>query len=193
MKYGLGLVDLNFIARMALLGFSENPARDIARLLESQYPIEFETRIALAKALRGSAGNGVRLHVQGQGKSAFYRRLRNLKAKLIEGRAADAVIGKLGYEKAVRASADVHNRSEKTIESAITVSRELEAWIQSCREKGSNHSDGALEIAFLYAKLTESEPQSWLKRSIEDLAFLIADTEIALKRAEGRKPGTHKT
>lgn len=187
-------VDLNFLARMALLGFLEEPERKIATLLESGQPIEWETRVALAKALRGSAKDNVpTLKLGGHGRMGFYRRFRNLRATIILGKTADSLSAQLGYNESVRLVAEQARprRTVKTIERAVTLSRRLDQWLEECRRLGATEaSDFALEIAFLYAVMTEQQPSDAIKPSLTLLAKIFAQFELQIIEAQGlRLPG----
>jgi hypothetical protein len=52
-RYGLGNVDFNKRAQLALLGASREPARDLEQLLNSGQPIEDKTRYLLAELFAG--------------------------------------------------------------------------------------------------------------------------------------------
>lgn len=195
-KYGLAQVDLNFLARMALLGITDEPERDIATLLESHQPIERETRLALARALRGSAkGKGATLKLSGHGRVGFYRRLRKLRAKILLGKTADKLAATHGYNEAVRlvASKAKPSLSIKSIEEAVTLSRRLDAWLEDCHRLGTTEiSDFALELAFLYAVTAGQQPSDMIKPSLALLAENLAQFELQILEAKGLRVGEDK-
>lgn len=195
-KHGLAQVDLNFLARMALLGITQEPERDIATLLESHQPIERETRLALARAFRGSTkGKGATLKLTGHGQMGFYRRLRNLRAKILLGKTADRLSAAHGYNAAVKLVAKhaKPRRSIKTIEEAVTLSRRLDAWLDAGRRLGTTEvSDFSLELAFLYAVMTGRQPSDMIKPSLALLAESLAQLEQQISDAQGLRVGKSK-
>ena len=174
-------------------GITDEPEREIATLLESGQPIEWETRVALAQALRGSAkGNLPTLKLSGHGRHGFYRRLRNLRAKIILGKSADTLSAKTGYNEAVKlvAANAKPRRTVKTIENAVTLSKRLDEWLEECRRNGTMEvSNFALEIAFLYAVMTEQQPADAIKPSLALLAENLAQFELQMIDAQGLRVG----
>lgn len=174
MQYGLGRVDLNLLAQLALFGISETPERDVADLLRSGQPIEPQTRLLLAEALDGRSKNfHLKFHKteSGAGYRAFMLRRRRLQI----GREAIALGLTQGRARAERITAEKYGCSTKTISATITLTRRLDAWVASVRTDSSRdqYSDTALEFAFLYADATNQHPDQALRPSAEGLAELV--------------------
>jgi hypothetical protein len=190
-KHGLAQMDLNFLAIIALLGIIAEPERQIAALLESDQPIELETRLAIARALRGNSKDGApSLRLSGHGSLRFYRRFRNLREKIALGKEANILAAKLGYTDAVKkvAKDSKPRRGIKTIEEAVTLSRKFDEWLAECGSVDAGSKlRFALEMAFAYALLTDQEPGEAIKPSLARLAALLGDFEAKVIEAKGTK------
>lgn len=174
MKYGLGLIDLNLLAQMALSGLSDTPERDVADLLRSGQPIEPETRRQLADALDAQT-DGFHLKFHKMDRTAGYRAFALRRRRLQIGREAIALGATLGSGKAKKLTAAKYTCSIKTVGAHIAFARRLDAWLASVRGDPSRgpYSDFALEIVFLYADATNKRPDEALKPSAEMLARLV--------------------
>lgn len=174
MQYGLGRVDLNLLAQLALYGVSDTPERDIADLLRSGQPIEPQTRMMLADAFDGRSKN-CHLKFHKTEHAARYRAFMLRRRRLQIGREAIALGLTQGRARAEGVMAEKCGCSTKTISANITFARRLDAWVESVRSDPSrNHySDFALELVFLYADATNKRPDEALKPSAETLAEFI--------------------
>lgn len=173
-KRGLG-IDLNQRACLALMGLSENPEADIARLLRSLQSIEPLTRALLANALEGKS-NSVTIRLtrapKFQSLQKFQKRLNRLK----HGRDAIHEIDALGYDKAVEAFASKLNVSPKSVIASIAMVRKIDAWILAIRNDWpdlSHIENRDLEMAYLYADAFGHDPVSVIKYSLPILRKLV--------------------
>jgi len=117
----------NIGAMKALCGVSDAPGADIAALLRSDHPIEPEVREALARALDGIAP--IRLEVVGLSYGKESRRRQGLSINLQRGRSAIELMGSLGYDQAIAATAREAGVSNKTIVANVAFARRVDAWI----------------------------------------------------------------
>lgn len=186
MRHGLGLVDLNLRAQMALAGFSRTPEADICILLRSGQPIEEATRQKLADALDGrSASLALRARNKSPGKSIRALELRRERLKI--GRAVDALVGSLGYEAAVEKGASEYKVSEKSIIAHLAFARRVESEIGRLREatRAMDLSDYALELVILYAEATKQRPKDCLRLAASHLPNLVASFDDLKAAAKG--------
>lgn len=189
-RYGLGQVDLNLRAQLALHGLSRSPEADIVDLLRSEQPIERETRNRLADALEGGPG---RLSLKATGKqstrvfNAFHLR----RDRLATGRDVLSRIPDIGYDDAIRDGARRHAMGQKSLAAAVALARKVEAWIQRVRLESVQYgdlSDFALEVVYLYADATERDPMSCLRPSARNFAALLEFFDELRTSASGLRP-----
>jgi hypothetical protein len=190
MRYGLGQIDLNLQAQLALMGLSDTPERDIAELLRSGQPIEEKTRQRLADALEGKAKR-IHLKAVGLNASQSLRSLQSWRRNVQIGKAIDALIPDLGYDAGIKHGAITYSTSEKSIVSYLAWYRKMRKWIAAIREAREHEhlSDFALEVAFLYAKATRRKPAECLSSDAGEFADFIAWTdELESKTGLRRHP-----
>lgn len=174
---GLGAgKDLNLLARFALAGLLETPERHIADLMRSDQIIEAETRQSLADALEGKSDTGS-LVIKNKDRTQVLRRFQRLRKRIQLGRDVRATRSDLSYADAVKEIAKKVGKSEKAIEGYVTLSAKCDRWIEQQRALGHNHSDLALECAFVYMQVGSNDPDNPIKPSIEGLADLIKEFE----------------
>ena len=94
------------------------------------------------------------------------------------------------YDKAVEKVAGDCHRSEKWVQACYTKANKLERWIEECRSRGLNHTDGALEMAFAYSRLRRVDPADSLKLTAEGLAQIISHFEQMVMDARGNARGS---
>lgn len=182
-KQGLGQVDLNVRARLAIMGMSEDPARDLGVLFSSGQPIEASTRELLTDLFGGRA-LGTELVLKNTGSAAVYRRVR----KRLVMTAAVGTICKLDQHgektKAKEQLASHFGCSLKTIERYLTLKQKADRWA-SHRMGHRNNPVGTttwhLFVAFLYADATKQQPHCVVKSSLPSLCAMLesADQEHA--------------
>lgn len=186
-RYGLGQIDLNLRAQLALIGLSNCPEADISELFSSSQPIEPLTRKLLAEALNGSSSSlGLKASRKTAGLAvrSFLLRLN----RLATGRLAIEKISQSGYEVAIKNVADQRRISEKSVEADVTFVKKFESWVDEIRSsepKLDVLDDRALEIAYIYADVTKQDPRSAIKNSLPNFAQLIDDLEKMLSYAAG--------
>lgn len=170
-KHGLGQVDLNQRACLALAGLTENPEADIVHLLRSGQPIEPITRQLLADAVDGkSSGVGIRIARKADmsGVRSFQIRIERLR------------LGRLAQLRDGRSNADqaaLKGIGKKKLEACITLARGFDAWISRIRSSHSEFdhlSDSDLEMAYIYADAFRHDPDNMIKGSLPLLTRLIA-------------------
>jgi len=185
-KYGLAQEDLNFLVQMSLAGLIDEPERHLADLLISQQPIEVRTRLALANALSGRL-SGSTLKVRQPKQVSFVRKFRRARYQIDVGRRMSAKMNQDGltYEDAVAALVETCGRSDKWVQACHTKANKLGRWIQECRKGGLNHSDEALEMAFVYSALKGLDPSDGLKPTVEQLAEFVTLFEQKIADASG--------
>lgn len=177
---GLGMGrDLNLLARFALAGILEAPERHIAELLRSSQTIEAKTRQSLADALEGKSDTGS-LVIKNQKSGQILRRFQRLRKRIELGRDARALQSDKTYSDAITKIADAVGKSEKSIEGYVTLSAKCDRWIEQQRALGHNHSDLALECAFVYMQVGSNDPDNPIKPSIETFADIIRELEMCV-------------
>ena len=186
-KFGLGQVDLNLLARLALSGLTENPERDIASLLRSKQPIEQFTRELLAEALDGQS-NKLILKATNRAVAKGFRAYRLRLKRLSVAREVRALIPEFGYEEAIL-KVSMKGMSQSQISQCYTYLKKLEHWLAECRAEGADQSDEALVVAFIYADISNIPKRAAIKPSLEHLARLLADAEQEFVNARGTEIG----
>jgi hypothetical protein len=187
-RYGLGHVDLNLRAQLALRGLTDNPTADIARLLASIQPIEPESRVLLAAALKAKPGPTIHLRATA---SKHHKALNSFRKRLVRlwmGREGLKLIQSLGYNKAVCALAVEHSVSDKTVIASIALARRLAQRIERMRKTRpdvAHLTDRELEIAYLHGNATRRDPLLSIRPSLPDLAQLIDEYERLLQASAG--------
>ena len=159
----------NIGAMKALCGASDAPGSDIAVLLRSEHPIEPEVREALARALEGSAP--IRLEVVGLSYGKEYRRRQALSINLQRGRSAIEMMGSLGYDKAIEATARDAGVSNKTIVANVAFARKVDAWIDATLAADNSLSAFRriqFEYVYLDAAHGKSDPDELLAQSVAE-------------------------
>ena len=173
MKYGLGQIDLNLLAQLALLGHSNTPERDIADLMRSGQPIEESTRLLLAEVLDGR-GNGIQFKVRPNPRTAPVRAFELRRKRLRMGQEAIELGRQRTKAEANRQIAIKYGCSEKSVEASSTFARRAAAWIESIRpDHAQGFTNSTLEVVFCYADATNKHPDEALKASAGDFAKLI--------------------
>lgn len=174
MRRGLAQIDLNLKARLALLGLSDTPERDIAELMASNQPIELETRQGMAAALLGK-DHGMGLRLESKKSTLMLRRFLVKRKRLALGRAVEQQIAELGYNTAIEKAMALQQLGRKTVEALVTESRRADAWI--ARLKRQNRTEGftveTLELAYLYAALTKQKPEQFLIATLSAFSELV--------------------
>lgn len=157
----------NIGAMKALCGASDAPAADIAALLRSEHPIEPEVRGALARALEGIAP--IRLEVVGLSYGKESRRRQAFSINLQRGRSAIQLMGTLGYDGAIDATARESGVSNKTIVANVAFARKVDAWIDgvlAADKSLSAFSRIRIEYVYLDAMHGKSDPDELLAQSV---------------------------
>jgi hypothetical protein len=190
-KYGLGQVDLNLLAQLSLAGLIDEPGRHLSNLLRSKQPIEARTREVLADALDGRIA-GSKLTVRHTRHSRLVRKFRSERHQIEVGRLVAATMTEPGmnYNNAVAKVAGLYRRSEAWVKAGHTKANKLAGWIEKCRNQGLNHTDAALEMAFVYSRLRGVDPADSLKPKVETLVDIITQFERIVLDATGNARGT---
>jgi|GEM_PF-4871571 len=186
-KYGLGQVDLNQRARLALFGLSGSPETDIADLLSSEQPIDPDLRKLLAAAFSGKPGV-VGLKATGVKRGAFYRGLRERLRMVKIGEAFEAGRTGHGYANTVANLSKELRLSEKKIEAAITFSRKVRTWIETRKPRESDPADldaFCLRIAYCHGHMRKADPEESVRSSLVNLASLLLEMDQAHQDASG--------
>ena len=186
---GLGVPkqDLNLLARFAIAGFLDEPEKHLAKLLRSSEPIEDETRSAIANALEAKSTAGqLKFGERGEGKAL--RRFRKKRADIQIGREVRELQKRLRYEDAIEevSKRPGERRGVKAIEKCVTLSRKLDEWVEGLRAAGSQHSELALECAFVYRPTGSNDSDNPIKPSLETLANMIATLDGLEDFARGK-------
>jgi hypothetical protein len=189
-KSGLGQVDLNLLVQLSLAGLIGSPEQYLSQLLRSQLPIEARTRKALADALDGRLA-GSRLKVQHTQHSKLVRKFRRERHQIKIGRRVAAMMAEEAktYDDVVEKVAIASRESVKWVQAGYTKANKLADWIAECRNRGLNHTDAALEMAFAYSTLRGVEPPDSLKPTVEGLADIIAQFDQIVVDAAGNARG----
>jgi hypothetical protein len=177
--------DHNFLVQMSLIGFVDNPAQELSRLLKSDQPLTTKTRLALADALDGRSKSAMlKLTVAGQSKvlQIFRSKLKHLRiGRDVQSRPAEQTFAAAAEEISRR-----YRKSPKTIENYHKLAKNCDDWIRRCRDRGVKHSDAELEIAFVYSEATGIKPEEAIKPSLDALTWLIVDFEKKVNAARGQ-------
>ncbi|MCJ2178472.1 hypothetical protein [Novosphingobium album (ex Hu et al. 2023)] len=187
-RSGLGQVDYNLLAQLALGGFSATPEADIAKLLRSHQPIEPRTRALLADVLEGKSKKlALKASEKAYGKVVRAFKLRRDRLKI--GRDVSQRVDQIGYVDAIEYGTELYLLGRKTVERAVTLARNVANWIEKVKEEAGEFScidEFTLEVVYLYADATKREPQDCLRQSSSSLAELIREFD------EFEAPAHHK-
>ncbi len=185
-KYGLAQVDFNLLVQMSLAGLIDAPEHHLSNLLRSPQPIEARTRQALADALSGRLPAS-KIKVTQTKQVVFVRRFRKLRQQIKIGQQVSEVMRgqSLSYDDAVEAIAAKYRGGEKSVQRAYTHANKLQRWLEECRKLRLNHSDAALEMAYIYSTLKGIDVADGLKPTVEHLAELVYRFEQAVSDASG--------
>jgi hypothetical protein len=149
-RYGIGGIDHNLRAQIALMGLSEAPEIDIAELFESGHPIEPETRSQLAAALRG-ANETASLQLRARPAAKMVRKLRLRLKSIAIGRLVITRSAESGYGKAIQSVSIDAGTGTKSVESAHTLAMKAADWTREARSTQphlASVSDDDLDAAF---------------------------------------------
>lgn len=187
-KYGLSQVDLNLRARLALAGMSDKPERDIAALLRSSQPIEKRTRECLAEAFEGGAA-GLALKATNKKAGLTTRRFRKHIADLRAGRKAIEAQGQLGYAGGIEKIVGKMGISPKSVEKYVALAHKVDAWVRSTTESDLGQyehlSKEELEIAYLYAVVTNQKPDDCVRPGLPALVSILNEWDRLHDDARG--------
>ncbi len=189
-KYGLGQVDLNLLVQLSLAGLIKSPERYLSQLLRSQQPIDARTRKELADALDGKLA-GAKLTVHHTQHSKLVWKFRRERFQIEIGRRVAAMMTEkeTAYDDAIVKVAGACRESEKWVQAGYTKANKLARWTAECRKQGLNHTDAALEMAFVYSTLRGVDPADSLKPTVEGLADIIAQFDQIVLDAAGNARG----
>ncbi len=182
-KHGLGQVDLNKRAQLAILGRSEDPARDIEALLSSGQPIETRTRVLLTE-LFGGRNFGTELILKNTQSAGVYRRVRKRLVMTAAVRPISTSNQHGEKTKAKEQLASHYGCSFKTIEKYLALRKKSESWARRRLDHPDNPAgttEWHLFVAFLYADATKQQPHCVVKPSLPSLCAMLesADQEHA--------------
>jgi hypothetical protein len=184
--YGIGNVDLNLRAQLALLGFSERVEEDLAALLRSSQPIESETINRLADALEGKGR--VVLYTKGKKASKLANMYLKRRERLRVGRAIRKEVDRgTRWDIAIAYFADELNGSDSKAEGCHTFAQRCDDWIAEHAKRTSNaYTAQELEAAFVYADITKSDPGAEIKDTLPGLAKAFEALGSLRAAADGR-------
>lgn len=171
-------IALNYRAGLALIGLSGKPERDIVELLQSEHAIDPGVRRLLAEALSGTSV-GLSLKAANLTKARVARNLRHRIRNLKIGRMALRLSEEngYGYGLAVEEVAMETGVGLKNVEKYRTIARSIDSWISELRmsdpEYYATFKDSDLEVAYLYADLTNRDAKDCVKSSLPYLADLF--------------------
>jgi len=174
-KYGLGQIDLNQRACVALMGLTQDPAVDLIALLRSSQPIDPVTRLLLANTLAGKSDK-VTARITRKAGSNGLQKFRKRLERLHSGRRVQRERDERGYTNAVGYVAENFSAGGKSIEASLTFVRKIDSWMasfRSARPDLANFTDRELETAYLYAEAFGLDPDEACNRSLPLLTRLI--------------------